>query len=152
MVKFLELFGAITIETIVSFLIAFGFAAGALLKVFPMILDWYDKRKSDRRVLQNYRRDIEKIYQTMKENNDAINLTVQEIRDFANNTCQAQIETLNDNIRQKCRYYISLKYIPVDEIEDFKRMMETYKKIGGNHGLEATFNKTMELEVRNKEE
>ena len=152
MIQFLEVLGNITVSTIVLWVMAFGFIVGGAWKITPIITNWYDKQKTNKEILDHYKEDIKQIYQDIKENNDAMNSTVTEIKDSVNNICQAQIETLNDSIRQKCRYYISLKYIPEDELEDFKRMMETYESIGGNHGLEVKFNKTMELPVQIKED
>lgn len=54
----------------------------------------------------------------------------------------ALIEILNDRLTQKCNFYTHSKGIPEDEIEDFQRMFDVYKAIGGNHGLEVRFNKT----------
>jgi len=152
MAQFLELFGSLTISTMITWIIAISFITGIVWKTIPKVTEWYDKRKADKEVLANYRKDVEKIYETIKESNNATNGSFAEIKDSVNNICQAQIESLNDRIRQKCRYYISLGYIPEDEVEDFERMMKTYEKIGGNHGLQKKYSKTMELKVKIKED
>lgn len=54
----------------------------------------------------------------------------------------ALIEIMNDRITQKCNYYYRIGGIPENEVEDFQRMFDVYKGIGGNHGLEARFEKT----------
>lgn len=54
----------------------------------------------------------------------------------------ALIEIMNDRITQKCNYYSGMGGIPENELGDFQRMFDVYSDIGGNHGLEARFEKT----------
>ena len=72
---------------------------------------------------------------TATEKSEALNQVVLGIRD-------ALIEIMNGSITQKCNYYYQIGGIPENEVEDFQRMFDVYNAIGGNHGLEARFEKT----------
>lgn len=72
---------------------------------------------------------------TATEKSETLSNVVLGIRD-------ALIEIMNDRITQKCNYYYRIGGIPENELEDFQRMFDVYKGIGGNHGLEARFEKT----------
>ncbi len=56
-----------------------------------------------------------------------------------NNLMAAQREVLADKINQKYKYYISLKGIPEDEVDEFTNMHKAYKAIGGNHSGDAKY-------------
>lgn len=51
----------------------------------------------------------------------------------------AQREVLADRINQKYKYYISIKGIPEDEIEEFTNLHDAYKGVGGNHSGDAKY-------------
>lgn len=61
----------------------------------------------------------------------------------------AQKEILCDKINQKYKYYLSQKYIPEDEFEEFTSLHTAYKKLGGNHSGDLKFEYCVKnLEVR----
>ncbi len=51
----------------------------------------------------------------------------------------AQREVLADKINQKYKYYISIKGIPEDEVEEFTNLHRAYKGCGGNHSGDAKY-------------
>ena len=51
----------------------------------------------------------------------------------------AQRELLADKINQKYKYYISIKGIPEDELDEFKNLHIVYKECGGNHSGDAKY-------------
>lgn len=51
----------------------------------------------------------------------------------------AQRESLADRINQKYKYYISVKGIPEDEVEEFTNLHLAYKGVGGNHSGDAKY-------------
>lgn len=56
-----------------------------------------------------------------------------------NSLMAAQREVLADKINQKYKYYISIKGIPEDEVDEFTNMHRAYKAIGGNHSGDAKY-------------
>lgn len=55
-------------------------------------------------------------------------------RSIANN--DATIEELHKIISEKCKFYIEIGGIPIDEYDWFFRIADCYTKCGGNHGLQ----------------
>ena len=55
------------------------------------------------------------------------------------NLMAAQREVLADKINEKYKYYISIKGIPEDEIDEFTNLHTAYKAIGGNHSGDAKY-------------
>ena len=51
----------------------------------------------------------------------------------------AQREVLADKINQKYKYYISIKGIPEDEVDEFTNLHAAYKGCGGNHSGDAKY-------------
>ena len=51
----------------------------------------------------------------------------------------AQREVLADKINQKYKYYINIKGIPEDELDEFKNLHIAYKECGGNHSGDAKY-------------
>lgn len=51
----------------------------------------------------------------------------------------AQREVLADKINDKYKYYISIKGIPEDEVEEFTNLHTAYKGVGGNHSGDAKY-------------
>ncbi len=56
-----------------------------------------------------------------------------------NNLMIAQREVLADKINDKYKYYISIKGIPEDEVEEFTNLHDAYKGVGGNHNGDAKY-------------
>lgn len=55
------------------------------------------------------------------------------------NLMVAQREVLADKINEKYKYYISIKGIPEDEVDEFTNLHAAYKGVGGNHSGDAKF-------------
>ena len=51
----------------------------------------------------------------------------------------AQKEILADKINEKYKYYISIKGIPEDEVDEFTNLHTAYKGVGGNHSGDAKY-------------
>lgn len=51
----------------------------------------------------------------------------------------AQREVLADKINDKYKYYISIKGIPEDEVDEFTNLHTAYKGVGGNHSGDAKY-------------
>lgn len=64
------------------------------------------------------------------------------------NLMSAQREVLADKINEKYKYYISIKGIPEDEVDEFTNLHTAYKGVGGNHSGDAKYEYCMNhLEV-----
>ena len=64
------------------------------------------------------------------------------------NLMAAQREVLADKINEKYKYYISIKGIPEDEVDEFTNLHTAYKGVGGNHSGDAKYEYCMNhLEV-----
>ena len=55
------------------------------------------------------------------------------------NLMAAQREILADKINEKYKYYISIKGIPEDEVDEFTNLHTAYKGVGGNHSGDVKF-------------
>lgn len=55
------------------------------------------------------------------------------------NLMLAQREVLADKINSKYKYYISIKGIPEDEVDEFTNLHTAYKGCGGNHSGDAKY-------------
>lgn len=55
------------------------------------------------------------------------------------NLMAAQREVLADKINEKYKYYISIKGIPEDEVDEFANLHTAYKGVGGNHSGDAKY-------------
>ena len=55
------------------------------------------------------------------------------------NLMVAQREVLADRINEKYKYYISIKGIPEDEVDEFTNLHTAYKGVGGNHSGDAKY-------------
>jgi len=65
-----------------------------------------------------------------------------------NNLMAAQREVLADKINEKYKYYISIKGIPEDEVDEFTNLHTAYKGVDGNHSGDAKYEYCMNhLEV-----
>lgn len=56
-----------------------------------------------------------------------------------NNLMSAQREVLADKINEKYKYYISIRGIPEDEVDEFTNLHKAYKGVGGNHSGDAKY-------------
>lgn len=91
---------------------------------------------------ENRLHDREQSIRIQKELTDSIKGIIENNSDKdtqINNLMTAQREVLADKINQKYKYYISLKGIPEDEVDEFTNMHKAYKLIGGNHSGDAKY-------------
>lgn len=56
---------------------------------------------------------------------------------------EAQKEALADRINQKYKYYISIKGMPEDEVDEFTNLHIAYNHLGGNHSGDAKYDYCM---------
>lgn len=94
-----------------------------------------DKVKRDKRA-----EDLWKEIKDMREEN---RLNFKELSTDLKNVKNANIMVLGDRISQKSTHYLSQGSIPADEMLEFQGMYDTYKAIGGNHGVDKIFEKTV---------
>lgn len=86
--------------------------------------------------------DRQQSFQIQKELTDSIkNIVVSNsTKDKQINSLMiAQREVLADKINQKYKYYISIKGIPEDEVDEFTNLHTAYKGCGGNHSGDAKY-------------
>ena len=55
------------------------------------------------------------------------------------NLMAAQREVLADKINEKYKYYIPIKGVPEDEVDEFTNLHTAYKGVGGNHSGDAKY-------------
>lgn len=66
------------------------------------------------------------------------------------NITTATREELCDKINAKYKRYFEIGYIPADEFDEFAKLHNAYKLVGGNHTGDLKYNKCVSsLEVRN---
>ena len=65
------------------------------------------------------------------------------LKDDISSVKDANIMVLGDRISQRSSYYIKMGSIPASEMVEYQLMYETYKAIGGNHGIDNIFQKTV---------
>lgn len=114
-------------------------------------------QKHEDSVVQSIRHDKlikEDLSCFIREIKDSIGNTQNEIKQFAENRVydRAQLdaliaatkESLGDRINQKYKYYLSLRGIPEDELDEFTSLHTAYAAVGGNHSGDAKYKYCME--------
>lgn len=92
------------------------------------------------REIKDMREETRREIKDMREENQK---SFKELSIDLKNVREADIMVLGDRISQRSAHYLSVGSIPVDEVPEFQSMYETYKAIGGNHGVDKIFEKTM---------
>lgn len=65
----------------------------------------------------------------------------------------ADIMILGDRINSRSTAYLKQGYIPAEEMMEYQGLYDTYKDLGGNHGVDTLFEKTVaSLPLRSQEE
>lgn len=65
----------------------------------------------------------------------------------------ADIMILGDRINSRSTLYLKQGYIPAEEMMEYQGLYDTYKDLGGNHGVDTLFEKTVSsLPLRSQEE
>lgn len=83
------------------------------------------------------------LWNEIKDMREENRLSFKELRGDLQNVKDADIMVLGDRISQKSAYYLQNGTIPADEVLEFQGMYDTYKAIGGNHGVDKIFEKTI---------
>ncbi len=83
-------------------------------------------------------KSINTLSSTMNKSLVELTANINKVNGKLDNLEGATVEDLYDCINRKCKYYMyTIKGIPSDEFDSFKRLIEAYDKCGGNHGLQA---------------
>lgn len=75
---------------------------------------------------------------------DEIKTSIKDIRIELCSVKSANIMQLGDQITTRCERYLRLKYIPSTEMASFQSMFTVYQELGGPHGVDTLFHKTIE--------
>ena len=136
------------------------FAVAALLNAITKIhgiLGYKTRYELDR---EDYLRKEEHREQTfvdmckdIKDMRKELNESFKVLGDELDNVKKANIMFLGDRISQRSSHYLQIGGIPAGEVQEYQAMYETYKSIGGNHGIDTIFEKTIDsLPLINKED
>lgn len=82
------------------------------------------------------RDNLEKISQSVSSM--VVKLDKMDTKNSLNET--ATREVLGDRINEKYKYYLKIKGIPEDEVDEFANLHAAYKGVGGNHTGDAKYN------------
>jgi hypothetical protein len=89
----------------------------------------------------------------INESIDAVWIQIKEMNKANGDMRKALILGLGESIAARCHRYNELRYIPFEEIRYFREMFDTYTCIGGNHGIDQLFKKTIDtLPLKSQEE
>ena len=56
---------------------------------------------------------------------------------------ESSVMILGDRLTQKTKYYLRTGYIPAEEMTEYRALYDSYKKMGGNHGVDDLVEKTI---------
>lgn len=90
----------------------------------------------------NRKHDREQSFQIQKELTDSIKKVAdsnQSKDEQINSLMIANRELLAEKINEKYKYYIQIKGIPEDEVDEFTNLHTAYKGCGGNHSGDAKY-------------
>ena len=96
------------------------------------IKQFYENRVHDREQSREIQKELTDSIKSIVERNT-------EKDQQMDNLMAAQREVLADKINEKYKYYISIKGIPEDEIDEFTNLHTAYKAIRGNHSGDAKY-------------
>ena len=101
-----------------------------------------DTQAEIKQFTENRIHDREQSLQIQKELTDSIKSIVEYNtgkEKQIENLMAAQREVLADKINEKYKYYISVKGIPEDEVDEFTNLHTAYKGVGGNRSGHAKY-------------
>lgn len=101
------------------------------------------------------RRDkqIDDMWKEIKDMREESRTYFKTLEEDMKNVKKANIVVLGDRISQKSSHYLQIGCIPAEEVLEYQGMYEAYKSIGGNHGIDKIFEKTVAaLPLVSKEE
>lgn len=101
-----------------------------------------ETQKEIKEFAENRLHDREQSLQIQKDLTDSIKSIIECNSDKdtqIDNLMTAQREVLADKINEKYKYYISIKGIPEDEVDEFNNLHSAYKGVGGNHSGDAKY-------------
>ena len=91
-----------------------------------------EKRKNDRKQSLEIQKELTDSIKNIVEYNSNKDKQI-------DNLMAAQREVLADKINEKYKYYISIKGVPEDEVDEFTNLHTAYKGVGGNHSGDAKY-------------
>lgn len=96
------------------------------------IKQFSENRISDRKQSLEIQKELTDSIKSIVEYNSSTDKQI-------DNLMVAQREVLADKINEKYKYYISIKGIPEDEVDEFTNLHAAYKGVGGNHSGDAKY-------------
>lgn len=87
--------------------------------------------------LKGIRDELQKRFEAQDQYNTELKASIDRLQD-------TEIMLLGDRLTIRSQYYLRLGYIPAEEVVEYQSMYDTYKLIGGNHGVDTLFQKTVE--------
>lgn len=119
------------------FMILFGIKS--VVSLFEWIIrqlgletKWMRTQRKERELLMQTSQNLSAL---QKRHDEEIRQSMMRIE----NLMIAQREILADKINEKYKYYISIKGIPEDEVEEFTNLHTAYQGVGGNHSGDAKY-------------
>jgi hypothetical protein len=106
------------------------------LKSFTTIFEWVIKKFGLETKWSRIKQEERHLLMQTAQNLNT--LQKKYIKDIEHLTA-AQREALADRINEKYKYYISIKGVPEDELDEFTHLHTAYKDIGGNHSGDAKY-------------
>lgn len=106
-----------------------------------------DTQNEIKHFAENRVHDREQSFEIQKQLTDAINVLAEsgsERTRQMDSLIAATKESLGDRINQKYKYYLSLRGIPEDELDEFTSLHTAYAAVGGNHSGDAKYKYCME--------
>lgn len=141
---FLELFGHITIATLVLWILALTFIIILCLKVYKIIINYYEKRKKRSEEIQKLSEQVENLTEIISPLKESI-LKLEEQQEIIKHR-QEEIDNeqklralngLKDRLLQYYHYYTSKDKNPMQawtqmEKDAFDSLFKDYEDLGGN--------------------
>ena len=104
----------------------------SIIETQKEIKQFAENRFHDREQSLQIQKDLTDSIKSIMERNSAKDKQI-------NDLMIAQREVLADKINEKYKYYISIKGIPEDEVDEFTNLHTAYKGVGGNHSGDAKY-------------
>ena len=122
------------------FIILTGIKAAA--SVFEWVIDklgletrWMRQRQEEHNLLIQTAQNLAALQEKHRKDMEESRTKDKQI----DNLMIAQREVLADKINEKYKYYISIKGIPEDEVDEFTNLHTAYNGVGGNHSGDAKY-------------
>lgn len=104
-----------------------------LIKKFKDTLRIKTKSELDEKETQ----ELRKCY---NEQFEEINASIKKMLEDLHNVTDSSVMVLGDQLSRRCKNYIKIGYIPLNESAYFDAMYDTYhEKLHGNHGIDSLY-------------